>query len=258
MKHPAFLFAAILSVALTGCDSGPGVIVQAAVQQGQAAEPAALANLPVRLLPYNRDAIFDSLEAAADTPEPAFPPELLAQQEQVQAAQGQWRQAEERWMTVRDSLRTISTELRQMEAQGLRANPRYNALFQGFRRLDAEVGNLERAQAQAFATFDQLQRGMLSQADSIRAVRDAWAERAFEDFDAVIEARLEASGLEEHVDTTSAAGVARFKVSNGQWWVYARYTLPYQELYWNIPVEVTGDSTVVQLTRETAEPRTVM
>ena len=258
MKRPAILFAAIFSVALAGCDSGPDVVIQAAVPQGEASEVVALANLPVRLLPYNRDEIFDSLAAASAEPEPEVPAEIVQQQEEVRAAQTRWRQAEERWATVRDSLRTLGEQLRQMEQQGMRANPRYNAAFQQFRQLDAQVGGLDRTQQQAFQEFDRLQRGVISRSDSIRAVREAWADRTFEDFDEVVDARLESMGREEVADTTGPDGFTSFSVPNGQWWVYARYTLPYEELYWNVPVEVTGDSTVVQLTRETAEVRPVM
>jgi hypothetical protein len=48
-------------------------------------------------------------------------------------------------------------------------------------------------------------------------------------------------GLEVQYDTTSAQGVARFTgVKPGQWWVNARYERQFDELYWNVPVEVAG------------------
>ena len=43
---------------------------------------------------------------------------------------------------------------------------------------------------------------------------------------------------------TDAQGIARFNVPEGRGWVYGRYTLPYEELYWNVPLELTGDSTL--------------
>ena len=62
-------------------------------------------------------------------------------------------------------------------------------------------------------------------------------------------------GREEMADTTTAAGSTLFRTSEGQWWVYARYTLPNEELYWNEPIEVSGDSTHILLTEENAERR---
>jgi hypothetical protein len=57
-------------------------------------------------------------------------------------------------------------------------------------------------------------------------------------------------------DTTNAAGVVRLRPRSGNWWLYARFELPYQELYWNIPVEVSrGDPIEIRLTRENAEVR---
>lgn len=257
MKRVLVLLSAIAPLALAACGS-PQVFVEASIQEEGAAERRVLSELPVRLLPYDRDAIFDSLEAAYNEPEPAIPPEIQAQQQQVQQAQTEWRQAEERWTLVRDSLRDLSTELQRMQNQGLRGTPQYRQAFERFGRLDDEEDRVKQRMDQAFARFDQLQQTALAQADSIRVVREAWAERAFADFDRVVEERLRREGREEAVDTTGANGTVRMRVPAGRWWVYARYTLPYQELYWNLPVEVSGDSTGIQLTEQNAEVRPVL
>ncbi len=77
IKRPLAVLAILLPFALAACDEDPSVRVQAVIDQPDAAEPVRIADLPVRLLPYDRDAIFDSLAAAADQPEPSIPPELL-------------------------------------------------------------------------------------------------------------------------------------------------------------------------------------
>ena len=46
-----------------------------------------LSDIEVRLYPFDRDAVFDSLSRAYPTPEPAIPPELEAARAEVQAAQ---------------------------------------------------------------------------------------------------------------------------------------------------------------------------
>jgi hypothetical protein len=257
MKRALVLLVALAPLTLTACPS-PAVFVEASYTGEDAAARVVLADLPVRLLPYDRDAIFDSLEAAFDEPEPAIPQDILQQQQQVQQAQNEWRRAEERWTTVRDSLRTLSNEMTRMQQQGLRATPQYRQAFERFGRLDAEEDRVKQQMDQAFARFDQLQQQALARADSIRVVREAWAERAFADFDRVIADRLRREGREEVADTTNAQGVSRMRVPAGRWWVYSRYTLPYQELYWNIPIEVSGDSTGIQLTEQNAERRPVL
>lgn len=259
MKRFLVLLSALTPLGLAAC-SQPEVVVEAQMPQPGAEAPVALADLPVALLPYDRDAIFDSLTAAYSEPEPQVPAEILQEQQRVQELQTAWRQAEERWGTVRDSLRTISERLQQMQNQGLRTTPQYNQLFQRFGSLEAEEQQVKQRSEAAFARFDQLQRATLSRADSIRVVQEAWAERAFADFPTIVQQRLAAAGVEEEIaDTTNAQGVAVLRVpEGGRWWIYARYTLPYEELYWNLPVEVTGDSTAIQLTPENAQRRPVM
>jgi hypothetical protein len=254
MKRSSVLL--VLLVAFTTGCPGNEVVVQGMLTQAADAEAQPLADLPVRLLPYDRDAIFDSLEAVHPDPEPPIPADLLQQQQQIQEAERQWRTAEDRWMEVRDSLQNLSNELQRMQREGLRATPQYQQLFRSFERLDGEVRQLEQRSQSAFREYDTLQRTFLARADSIRVVREQWADRAFADFDRVVAERLRRTGREEYADTTSGSGIARFRgVPAGRWWVYGRYSLLFEELYWNVPLEVTGDSVGVVLTRDNAEIR---
>jgi hypothetical protein len=257
MKRFLVLVAILAPLSAAGCGQ-PVVIAEAAMTDEASGERLALSDLPIRLLPYDRDAIFDSLEAAHPEPEPPIPPEILAQQEQVQEAQTQWRVAEERWSTVRDSLRRLSDDLARMGQEGLRGTPQYAQAFARFGTLEDEERRVNQQMQQAFARFDQLQQQTLVAADSIRIQREMWAEQAFADFGRVIQQKLRESGREELAATTNAQGVARFRAPGGRWWMYARYTLPYEELYWNVPVTVSGDSTHVTLTRENALARPIL
>lgn len=256
MKRVLALPAVVLLLGTVAC-SRPEVVAEAVINEGPTGEPLVLQDLPVRLLPYDRDAIFDSLEAAAATPEPPIPPAFLQQQQAVIEAQEAHAQAEARWGTVRDSLRTLSQRTTQMQQQGLRGTPQYRQAFEQFNRLEQEEARVKRQSDEAFARFTQLQEATIGRADSLRVARETWAESAFRDFQSIVEAKLEQSRREEFADTTNAAGIARFRAPEGRWWVYARYTLPYEELYWNIPIEVSGDSTHLRLSEENAEKRPV-
>jgi hypothetical protein len=257
MKRVLALPAVVLLLGSVACSS-PEVVAEAAIVQEGTGERLALQDLPIRLLPYDRDAIFDSLEAAHPTPEPPTPPDLLQQQRAVIEAQEAHSVAEARWATVRDSLRTLSERTQQMQRQGLRGTPQYRVAFEAFDRLAAEEERVQQAAEAAFTRFTSLQEASIARADSVRVVQEAWAEEAFRDFQTIVDARLEAMGREEFADTTGAAGMAAFRVPEGQWWVYARYTLPYEELYWNEPIEVAGDSTHILLSEENAERRPVL
>jgi hypothetical protein len=253
MKRTLVLLPAAFLV-LAAC-SEPKVAVQATLPNVQTNEPAPLARLPIRLLPYDRDAIFDSLASVSEEPEPAIPQEILERQRAVQAAQAEWQTATDRWGEARDRLKTLSDQLQQMQQRGQRNTPEYRQRFQQFGTLEREETAAQQARDQAFARFTSLQEAVIRQGDSIRAVREAWADRAFQDYDRVVEARLKTTRREELADTTDASGLATLRAPKGQWWVYARYQLPYSELYWNIPVSVDGDSVLVQLTPDNAQER---
>lgn len=62
---------------LAAC-ADPEVVVEVVAAGAEGAAPEPVARLPVRLLPYDRETILDSLRAAAP-PEPVIPPELRAQ-----------------------------------------------------------------------------------------------------------------------------------------------------------------------------------
>lgn len=250
MKRLMALVAVAGAATLTAC-GGSELVVQAFTQT-QGGQAQALANMEVRALPYDRDAIFDSLRAAYATPEPEIPAELTTLQDSISAANQQWSQANARWQAIRDTLRALNDRM-----QGLpRMNPQYIVMFNQFNAMSAQEAAAQRTVDQAFARFTALQNRYTTAADSLRNARDQWADAAYADVDDVIAQRLREQRLTEIVDTTGANGVARLSGlrSGRQYWVHARYDLPFEELYWNVPVPENHEGTL-QLTRENAERR---
>jgi len=213
-----------------------------------------LSDVEVQLLPYDRDAVFDSLTRAFGSPEPEVPADLVAAREQVQEAQQQWDALQRRWGTIRDTLQKLNDAMEGFS----RGEARYVALFREWQDFDGQLGGVQRQMEAAFDRFDSLQRGTIRASDSIRIMQDNWADEAFADVGGVFLAKQRASGLDVAVDTTDANGVARthLMVKPGQYWVHARYSLAYTELYWNFPITVErGEPVVVRLTRENAQER---
>lgn len=228
------------------------VVVQGQVEN-QEGQQAALANLPLRILPYDRDAIFDSLRAAYAEPEPEIPADLLTLQDSIARAQEQWTNATARWGTARDSLATLRRNMDGLSP----ASGQYLVMFREFNALEGQYRTSEQQMNQAFARFTELQNRFTSQAQEIKLAREQWEDAAYADVDRVITARLRELRREPAADTLDANGVARIRgLRAGQWWVSAHYDLPFEELYWNIPITVQrGDPVQVQLTRQTAEVR---
>lgn len=246
---------ALAGIPLLAACGGGEVVVQAAIQPeaAEGAEASPLPNVEVRALPYDRDVVFDSLRNTAGTPEPEIPDSLMALQTAIAEAQEQWAAAEAEWGTARDSLQKLSQQMRGMS----RGDARYVIAYRDFGAQETVEQRAKRTMDTAFERFTSLQSRFTEQSAAVRAQRQAWGDEAFAAVNDVIEARLEELGLEEHWDTTNANGVARFdRLKKGQWWIHARYDLPYTELYWNVPVEVTGgDPVSVVLNRGNAQVR---
>jgi hypothetical protein len=249
----------VMALLLAAAACGPAeVVVTVEVEmanpdaEGTVVRP--LSDIQVELLPYDRDLVFDSMQNAFPTPEPAIPQELMAAREEVAAAQTRWQNAERRWNTLRDTLQKINAA---MEGYS-RGESRYVALYNEWREFDAQLGRVEGQMESAFNEFTSLQQGTIRQSDSIRIMRDNWGDEAFAGIGEVFAVKLRTSGLSAVADTTDANGIARtnLRVKPGTYWVYARYDLPYTELYWNVPITVErGDPVQVHLTRENAVER---
>ncbi len=213
-----------------------------------------LSDIEVQLIPFDRDAVFDSMTASYGTPEPEIPDELLQQRNAVQEANAAWQENTRRWQTIRDTLQALN-ELMEPLARG---ESRYVVLFREWQDWDSQLGAAERSMESSFDTFDELQRGTIRASDSIRILQENWADDAFAGIGPVFAEKARTSGLDWVVDTTDASGVARrnLRVAPGAYWVHARYELAYTELYWNFPIDVQrGEPITVVLNRENAQER---
>ena len=244
-----------LGVALLSACGPTQVVVTAEIapnDPSQGAELRALGDLEIRMFPYDRDVIFDSLTTVASTPEPAIPDSVLDAQNQVAAAQEAWRDAETRWNVLRETLQTLSDELDGLSRQ----QGQYRVLYNEFQDLEDEYADVERQRDAAFEEFTTLQAASLAAAQEIRLLREQWADEWYIDVDMVMTAHQRASGLEVLYDTTDASGIAQFDAKAGDYWVTARYELPYTELYWNVLITVVGgEPEQLRLTRDNATSR---
>lgn len=250
------LAAILVTTILAACGPGEATIV-VALGDETSEDANALDGVEVRLLPYDRDQIFDSLTAvaaAAGMPEPEVPADLLAAQEEIAQAQQEWRDTETRWNVLRDSLQTLNNAM-----EGLnRAQRAYMDLYNQYQDLEGDYNRAEQQVGRLFDNFTSLQDAAIGRMDSINIVQADWADQAFADVGLIIAARIELTGLEEHADTTGVEGVATFEAAPGQYWVYARHELPYNELYWNIPIAITREEPIVmRLNRDNAVVRQI-
>lgn len=249
MNRLVLTVAAACTTLLAAC-GGTEVAVQAQIGDAEG-QPAPIRGLEVRFMPYDRDAVFDSLRQAYGTPQPEYPPELLALQDSISIAQTEWSNANARWGTARDSLKAINDRLKGLSP----ASGEYVVLFREYGAQEAIEKASKQAADNAFRRFEDMNNRLTGRAQEISQAREQWGDAAFADIDKVIAAKLKAVKQQVYADTTNANGIVRRKLPKGEWWVHARYDLPFQELYWNVPIRVEGEDVQVQLTRETAEVR---
>jgi hypothetical protein len=184
MKHSKFLLAVLGTALIAACGPTQVVVVAeiASDDPSQGGEVRALGDLEIRLFPYDRDVVFDSLTAAATTPEPAIPDSVLDAQNQVAAAQQAWRDMEARWNTLRDTLQTLTDALDQLN----RGQAQYRLLFRDFQDLEGEYLSVERQRDAAFENFTSLQSASMAAAEETRGLREQWADEAFAEVSVVM------------------------------------------------------------------------
>ena len=60
-----------------------------------------------------------------------------------------------------------------------RGESRYVTLFREFQEFDSQLGRVEKSMNDAFKEFDELQKATIRQSDSIRILKENWADEAF-------------------------------------------------------------------------------
>lgn len=254
-RSTGFGLGLIAALALTACGGGEvAIIVELEGEDG--GDARLLGDVEIRLLPFDRDRIFDSLTAAAPVPEPVMPAELVLARDEISELQRAWRAEEDRVATLREDITRLDGQL-----QGLnRAMNEYKRIYEQLAPMHDE---LPRAEAQArdlFGQFNTMQQANIEQLDAFKIEQENWADQAFRDVPDIFAALTDMSGRDQHWDTTGAGGEAQIdELAPGQYWVYARYELVYDELYWNVPVAVErGDPVVVRLNRANAVLRPIL
>lgn len=257
MMRRNYWLGAVGTVFLAACGTGEAVITAELdvedPEQGTTVARA-ISDLEIRLVPFDRDAVFDSLGAAASRPEPAIPDSVMQAQVAVHDAQLRWQNLEVRWNSLRDNLQTLNTQLEGMSpAQG-----QYRVLYREYEDADAEYNRVDRQKVQAFEQFTSLTASSLAAAEEIRLLREQWADEAFAEVGAVMDAKLGETGHDILADTTDAQGVATFLAPPGSWWVSARYEGAFSEFYWNLRIELPkGEPVQVRLSADNADERPI-
>jgi hypothetical protein len=197
-------------------------------------------NIEVGFYPFDRDSVFDALDAQASSPKPEIPADMVSTFEEIRSLQEQYNAKNNEWAEGRDRLQNLSREL-----QGLDRRSRdYMQKYEEFGDLETQVNRLEREKVELFEQFTGLQESVAVRVDSFRIARDSWEEAAYADYFDVEQDILKARKAEVMFDTTGVAGTVTRSLPGGDWWVVARVPTPRGELYWNVKVDPSAIDTL--------------
>lgn len=255
MRNGILFLALAGTIASAAC--GPTDVTinaQMEVAGAEGTEMRPLGDLEIQLLPFDRDAIFDSLAGESDTPEPEIPADLLEAQNQVAAAQAEWQQLENEWSLLREELVNLTAEMERLNP----AEAQYRVLFMEFDDKEGRLAQVERQRDAAFEEFTSIQGSMIEQADQVRMLREMWGDEAFAAYTDVAQFKIDVTGLDPVVDTTDASGSVLVQAPAGQYWVYARWERSFDELYWNVPLTVASEPMTFTLDESNAQVRPIL
>lgn len=223
--------AVALSVPLGACGGAEISIV--ATLEGRP-----LADLEVIALPFDPQAVLDSLRAVAPTP----PPDTRALEDSLRSVKEMPPPAEPMPGPdggLRSRVGALADSLRRLD----RMSDAYAQLYERFRSLYTtyvhELSRREAALRRDESPWLRLARRAQAAAESVRA----WERVAYANFEAVAARRVAESGRPILSVVTDSTGYARLILPPGSWWVTARVPDPenvFFERYWRIPLETTG------------------
>ena len=245
-------------VALTLGACGPGTVevsteVELVNPETGQRERQTMTNLPIQLVPFDRDAFFDELAARVGRPEPELPQSLRIIRDSIAAATEVWRQLEIAAEPLNSEVESLNRELAEYNT----GDAMYQVIFRERTAAERVADEAQARTDSAFAVVNRLQQQSNAEMESFRADLTAWENEAFAGYEEALVERMDEAGNEIVTDTTDEEGHASFIVPTGEWWVYARfpYTLQ-EEYYWNVPIEVQRDApTEVLLNPGNAEIR---
>jgi hypothetical protein len=221
------------AVTLSAC-GGSEVTVQVL---GEGADgPVPQGNLEVTFFPFDRDSVFDVLDAEAASPRPEIPEEMLATFARIRSLQEEWRDKESDWSEARDRMQTLSEEMQGMDRRA-RGTREYMSKYEEFEQLEGVEGRLNREKQALFDQFTAMQDSVTTRVDEFKAVRDTWEGEAYAGYNEIEQSLVTELRRQVFSDTTRTDGYVTRSLPAGDWWVNTRIQVPAGEFVWNLKID---------------------
>ncbi|MCK5447058.1 MAG: hypothetical protein KAJ43_02900 [Gemmatimonadetes bacterium] len=221
-------------LALSAC-GGSEVTVQVLGEGADGSVPQG--NVEVSFYPFDRDSLFDVLDAEAATPKPDIPADMLATFGHIRSLQEEWRAKETEWSESRDRMKTLSDEMQAMDPRA-RGTREYMAKYEEFEQLEGNERRINSEKEALFEEFTALQDSVITRVDSFKVVRDTWESEAYADYFDREQSMVIELGRQVYADTTNADGyVTRYSLPSGDWWINTRIRVPRGDFVWHFQID---------------------
>ncbi len=215
-----------------------------------------LSNLEIVALPFDHDALRDSLAQASGVDRPEFPDleaELLSYERPDISGLVESLQP---WQAIYDSVRHLADSLHIAGTDGSAAYAAaYDRLRQQYRRLAQSTAERDDAIRDQIGADNELALRVAGAADSLRD----WEGTALALYPTLADSAIAKAGREPRRASTDSNGVASFTLEPGRWWFVAIWTdpeNPFREYYWNVGLSVSlMNSRSIPLHRDNADVR---
>lgn len=197
-----------------------------------------LTGLEVTALPFDRDAIRDSLAAASEVPRPQFPELEVELAEYTPPDISGFDDSAVPWQVIHDSVQQLADSLMGV---GTSRSPTYARAYarlrEQYRRLAESTADRNASIRARFGEYTDLANRAALAADILRA----WEGTAFAGFPELADSAMSTVGRGIHNAETDSDGNAFFSLEPGKWWIVASCVHPqnpFKKYYWNVPVVV--------------------
>ena len=244
------LAALLAGAAVVGCEGARDIAVRVSIPGADSSETP-VSGVGLVALPYDRDSVLASLEAAARSPRPptARLDSLFAG---FRGPFTRYAAASLRLTRLRDSADGLKTRLDSLP----RNAPEYGRLYAALEGLTDSVAAAGREAAAARGALDTARAAFVTESESLRAAVRHWEDSTYHGYDSIVRNLAARRRQDPLTDTTDARGWASFELGPGRWWIYGRSWDagdPNAEWYWNVPVE--GDTTLLDPRSGRRRPR---
>ncbi len=236
-KFLVLLSGLAVGLAMSGCSKDTKVILKVSLQDETGEEISS--GVKFDILPYDIEAIRDSLRIANNSPAEPSREELLA-------LRAGYESVNEEYSTHLEEYREAEAEVKQVKDL---TSSRYKAVYRRYTDAKAKNKELHEKREEARALY-------INSRKSYDEEMKKWEEAAYRGFDDVVAGvRSERGITEDYLIKTDKEGVGRVVVPGGRWWVHGKERHPtkkYTWLIWNEPIEATGGELTIELNKDDA------